>query len=254
MPLPRIEIVIPVYNEGPNIRSVLESFRRDVKTPYSVLICYDHEKDTTLEALAALSSDDYHYSLVRNHGRGVLDAIRAGFQRTTAPYVFTFPADDDYNASRFDAMIERAVAGCDIVCASRFMHGGCMIGCWWVKAVLVRSAGALLYHIGRLPTHDPTNGFRLFSRRMIDVIPIESEFGWAFSLELLVKCHRLGWRIEEIPAEWHERKVGKSRFRTFGLMPQYLRWLFFALATTWLRRPSSTVPLRSEPGGLAPTL
>ena len=70
-------------------------------------------------------------------------------------------------------MVAKARAGCDIVCASRFMPGGRMEGCPWLKAALVRSAAFLLYHFARLPTHDPTSGFRLFSRRVIEQITIE---------------------------------------------------------------------------------
>jgi glycosyltransferase involved in cell wall biosynthesis len=241
----KLDIVIPVYNEGPNIRSVLESFRRELRVPYRVLICYDFEGDTTLTVLEPLSREEYHFELVRNPGRGVREAIRAGIQRTTAPFVITFPADDDYNAPRIDAMMEKAIAGCDIVCASRLMRDGCMVGCYWLKAFLVRTAAFLLYHIGRLPTHDPTNGLRLFSRRVIEQIPNESQVGWAFSLEWLVKCHRLGWPITELPAEWHERKAGKSRFRILGWLPQYLKWFFYGFATTWLRRSPKTVSLRN---------
>lgn len=240
-----LDIVIPVYNEGPNIGLVLESFRRDLRIPYRVLICYDTDTDTTLKALVSLPPEQYRYQLVKNNGRGVLDAIRAGLRETAAPYVATFPADDDYNAARLDQMAAKAAEGYDIVCASRFMRGGCMIGAHWLKDSLVRMAAFALYHAGRLPTHDPTNGLRLFSRRVIEEIPSESEFGWAFSLEWLVKAHRLGWPIAELPAEWHERKAGKSRFKVIGWLPQYLRWFFYGFATTWLRRPASTVAVRS---------
>ncbi len=241
----KLDVVIPVYNEGPNIRSVLESFRRELRIPYRVLICYDFDGDSTLETLASFSREEYHFEFVKNRGRGVLEAIRAGLGQTTAPFVLTFPADDDYNAPRINAMMEKAAAGCDIVCASRLMRGGCMVGCSWVKAALVRTAAFLLYHIGRLPTHDPTNGLRLFSRRVIEQLPSESQVGWAFSLEWLVKCHRLGWPIAELPAEWHERKTGTSRFRILGWLPQYLEWFFYGFATTWLRRSPETVLLRN---------
>jgi len=73
-----LDIVIPVYNEGENIKSVLESFRREVKVPYRVLICYDFDEDTTLAALEPLPMEEYHYELVKNEGRGVMSAIRAG--------------------------------------------------------------------------------------------------------------------------------------------------------------------------------
>src|SRR5438876_740422 len=95
-----VDIVIPVYNEGANIQRVLESFRRELIFPYRALICYDFDEDSTLAALEPLSSDEYRYQLVKNEGRDVLDAILSGLRRTTASFVITFPADDDYNAPR----------------------------------------------------------------------------------------------------------------------------------------------------------
>jgi glycosyltransferase involved in cell wall biosynthesis len=237
-----LDIVIPVYNEGPNIRSVLESFRRELRFPYRVLICYDFDGDTTLAALAPLPKEDYHYELVKNNGRGVLDAIRAGLRQTTAPFVLTFPADDDYNAPRINAMMEKAQSGCDIVCGSRFMPGGSMKNCPWLKAVLVRTAAFFMYHIARVGSHDATNGLRLFSRRVIDQITIESQVGFSYSIELLVKCHRLGWPIGEVPFLWRERTAGKSRFRTLRWIPAYMHWVYYALATTWLRRSRLSAP------------
>jgi hypothetical protein len=154
-----------------------------------------------------------------------------------------FPADDDYNAPRLDAMYEAFRAGCDIVCASRFIPGGRMVGCPWLKAVLVRSSAFALHTAARLPTHDASNGFRLFSRRVIQSIPLESTEGFTYSIELLVKAHRLGWRIGEVPVEWFERKAGQSRFRVLKWLPAYLVWFRYAFATTYLRRGPETVDL-----------
>ena len=70
---------------------------------------------------------------------------------------------------------------CEIVAASRFMPGGCMVGCPWLKATLVRCAAFTLYHLAGLPTHDPSNGFRLFSRRVLDRFAIESTAGFVYS-------------------------------------------------------------------------
>lgn len=242
----KLDIVIPVYNEGPNIQSVLESFRRELQVPYRVLICYDFDGDTTLAALEPLSRDDYHFELVKNNGRGVLEAIRAGFLQTSAPFVLTFPADDDYNAARINTMIDKAESGHDIVCGSRFIPGGYMKDCPWLKALFVRTAAFWMYYIARVPSHDATNGLRLFSRRVIDQIPIESRVGFSYSIELLVKCHRLKWPITEVPFLWQERKAGKSRFQTLRWSPAYLRWVFYALATTWLHKGPASIRLRES--------
>jgi glycosyltransferase involved in cell wall biosynthesis len=245
---PRLDIVIPVHNEGANILQTLRSIARDVKTPLRVLICYDREDDDTLpairnnrEAFGELAID-----FVRNRGRGAHGAVVAGFAASEAPFAIVFPADDDYNAVIIDAMVARAETGCDIVCASRFMPGGSMVGCPWLKALLVRAGNFTLYHLARLPTQDASNGFRLFSRRTLDEIAIESDRGFCYSIELLVKCHRLGWKIGEVPANWFERKHGSSRFQVLRWLPAYLRWYAYAFATTYLRRPARTVRLKSQ--------
>jgi glycosyltransferase involved in cell wall biosynthesis len=258
-----LDIVIPVYNEGENIIPLLESLRQHVQTPVRVLICYDRDDDTTLPAVDAfrtrLAADNpepagVEGSLatavaaqldivrVKNRSRGVHNAIMTGFAHTTAPAVLVMPADDDYNAPILDSMVAAMKRrNADIACASRFIPGGCMSGCPVVKSVLVRLASFTLRHFARLPAHDATNGFRLFSRRIIDTVPIQSDRGFTFSLELLVKAHRLGWKVAEVPAQWHERTKGTSRFKLMKWLPAYLRWYFYAFATTWLWRRRTEV-------------
>jgi glycosyltransferase involved in cell wall biosynthesis len=244
----RLDIVIPVYNEGRNILATLGALREHMRTPARILICYDRPDDDTLTTIAANPAqvEGLAIEYVRNPGRGAHGAVMAGFAASRAPFVMVYPADDDFNGAIVDAMVGKAEAGADIVCASRFIPGGCMVGCPWLKALLVRVAAFTLYYIARLPTHDPTSGFRLFSRRVIDGIPIESDSGFCYSIELLVKCHRLGWPVAEVPAQWFERTQGASRFRVIKWLPAYLRWYRYALATTFLRRPAASVKLRSS--------
>ena len=242
----QLDIVIPVYNEGQNILATLGALARELKTPAHVLLCYDMDEDNTLPAVR--DNPQIHAGLtvtfVRNRARGAHAAVLTGFATSTAPIVLVYAADDDFNAATVDRMVALARQGCDIVCASRFMPGGTMRNCPWLKAVLVRSAAFTLHHLARLPTHDATSGFRLFSRRVIEQIAIESGQGFCYSIELLVKAHRLGWRIGEVPALWYERKLGTSRFRVLKWLPAYLRWYAYAFATTFLRRPSGTVALK----------
>lgn len=225
-----LDILIPVYDEGDNILQVIDHLRKEVTTPFRLLICYDYDQDTTLSELKKYQHlDKIDLCLVKNQKKGVLEAILTGIQKTTSPAVLIFPADDTYNAGIIDKMVHEFNEGFDIVCASRFMPGGKMEGCPWLKSILVRGAAFTLYHLAHLPSHDATNGFRLFSRRVLEQFTIETPQGWAFSLELLVKTHRYGWKITEVPALWYERTTnGKSRFRVFKWLPSYLRWYFYA--------------------------
>ena len=239
----KIDIVIPVHCEGKNIIPTLVALRAAVKNPVRVLVCYDSDDDSTLQYLNDSSLDGLEIVAVKNKGRGVHGAVVTGFNFDRSPAVIMYPADDTANADIVGTLIERFQQGADIVVPSRFMRGGCMVGCPWLKAFLVRSAAMTLYYVARIPVHDPTNGFRLFARRVIDCIPLESSVGFTYSLEYLVKAHRLGWKIVEIPAKWFERKAGKSRFRVWGWANAYLKWYFFAYATTFLGRSPTTVKL-----------
>lgn len=238
----RLDIIIPVFNEGENITRVLDAFRKRVETPFRVLICYDRDDDDTLPAVEAYperSSLDVVF--VKNRAQGPHAAVMSGFEQSTSPFVLVYPADDTDNAGRIDRLVEEAERGREVVVASRFIPGGCMVGAPRLKGFLVRAAAFTLHYGARLPVRDPSNGLRLFSRRVIEQIVVESTSGFCYSIELLVKCHRLGWPIGEVPFTWYERKAGQSRFRVLKWVPKYLRWYIYAFATTWLGARSVTM-------------
>jgi dolichol-phosphate mannosyltransferase len=253
---PELDIIIPVFNEDSNIIRVLNALYASIQRhSFRVLICYDFDEDTTLAALETYDNAGVDIQLVKNSAQGPHAAVMAGFRASTAPAVFVFPADDDYNPPIVDGMIDMMRNdGCDIVCASRFMPGGSMVDCPWLKDLLVRLSAWALHALARVPTHDSSNGLRMFSRRVIETIEVESTEGFTYSIELLVKTHRLGWRICETPAQWFERGSGEgqSNFKVLGWLPAYLKWFFYAFATTYLHKPTSTVPLRQTPSDTTP--
>jgi len=243
---PTVDILIPVYNEGKNIQPVIRELKSCVKTPFRILICYDFDEDNTLTALTPDLTEGLDIHLIKNRGRGVHAAIMTGFEKSHCPCVIVYPADDIDNAPILDEMVEKWREGAEIVAASRFIPGGCMIGCPWLKAALVRTVALSLYIVAGIPVHDPTNGFRLFSRRVLNEIPVESSQGFTYAIELLVKAHRLGWKVAEVPSKWFERKSGQSRFKIFGWARAYLRWYWYAYQTTFLGYGPQSVTLKSS--------
>jgi hypothetical protein len=87
-----------------------------------------------------------------------------------------------------------------------------------------------------LPIHDATNAFRAYRRRVLLDFPIESEGGFAYSLEITAKANAAGRKIGEVPSTWRDRSAGASRFRLRAWLPHYLKWYGYAL-THRPRRP-----------------
>jgi hypothetical protein len=167
-------------------------------------------------------------------GRGVRFAIEAGMRAAAAPVVVVTMADLSDDFSRLGEMVSRVEAGADVVCGSRYMPGGRQIGGPPLKSFLSRAAGLSLHALSGLPTRDPTNSFKAYRRDFLRRTPIESAAGFALAIELTVKAHFGGGRVEEVPAIWRDRTEGESRFRLFSWLPHYLRWYLWALRKRWL--------------------
>jgi glycosyltransferase involved in cell wall biosynthesis len=240
---------MPVYNEGENIAATLRGLASQVRAaPIEVLVVYDFEEDDTIPVVKRLQRQMPALRLHRNRrGRGVLNAIQAGFEAAGAPYILVMMADGSDEPDKVDSMLEKARAGADVVAGSRYMAGGGQLGGPLVKRSMSRTAGLSLFLVRALPIHDATSNFRLYSRRLLDTVTIESSAGFELGLELTVKAQRLGMPVAEVPTIWRDRTAGESRFRLMRWLPHYLRWYGFALNTRLLRRPGRpTVPVPDQ--------
>ncbi len=223
--LPELSIVLPVYNEGDAVEPILRNLSRAVTTPHELVVVYDFDEDTTVPVVRRLAGEIPGLRGLRNElGRGVLNAMKAGIAATSAPYILISMADGSDEPEIVDRMVELAKGGADVVAASRYMKGGRQIGGPLLKRLMSRAAGLTLHWFARVPTHDPTNNFKLYSRRFLEATDIESTAGFELALELTVKATLAKRRIAEIPTTWRDRTAGQSNFKLRKWLPHYLHW------------------------------
>jgi glycosyltransferase involved in cell wall biosynthesis len=239
-----LAIVLPVYNEGEAVEPVLRALSAGVATAHELVVVYDFDADTTVPIIARLSAEIPGLRGLRNDlGRGVLNAMKAGIAGTTAPYVLISMADGSDEPHVVDSMVALAREGADVVAASRYMRGGRQLGGPRLKRLMSRTAGLTLHWFAGVPTHDPTNNFKLYSRRFLEAVTIESTAGFELALELTVKATIAGRPIAEVPTTWRDRTAGQSNFRLRKWLPHYLAWYWTALrarlGSVARRRPRS---------------
>ena len=225
VPAPDLSVVLPVYNEGEAVEAVLRGLAAGIRTPHELVVVYDFDGDTTVPVIQRLAAEIPNLRGLRNDlGRGVLNAMKAGITGTSAPYVLISMADGSDEPTAVDPMVELARGGADLVAASRYMPGGRQIGGPLLKRLMSRTAGLTLHWLARVPTHDPTSNFKLYSRRFLDSITIESTAGFELALELTVKATLAGRRVAEVPTTWRDRTSGQSNFKLRQWLPHYLHW------------------------------
>jgi dolichol-phosphate mannosyltransferase len=234
---PALSIVIPVYNEGenvvPTLRGVVERTR---SRPLEVLVVHDFDEDTTVPVVKRLQAEMPELRLHRNTlGRGVLNAMKSGLRAARAQYVLVTMGDGSDDPDDIDRMYELARAGADVVAGSRYMRGGRQLGGPLLKRSMSRAAGLSLHWLGGIPVHDATSNFRMYSKRLLNQVTIESTGGFELGIELTVKAYLLGLKVAEVPTTWRDRTAGTSRFQLWQWLPRYLKWYRAGIAGRFRR-------------------
>jgi dolichol-phosphate mannosyltransferase len=228
-PTPELSIVVPVYNEGEAVEPVLRALDAGVRTPHEIVVVYDFDEDTTVPVVERLAAELPSIRGLRNDlGRGALNAMRAGIDGTAGRYVLITMADGSDEPEVVDSMVALARSGADVVAASRYVRGGHQVGGPLLKGTLSRAAGLSLHAFAGVPVHDATSNFKLYSRRLLDDLTIESSAGFELALELTVKATLAGRQLAEVPTTWRDRTSGSSNFKLRAWLPNYLHWYLAA--------------------------
>ena len=153
--------------------------------------------------------------------------LKTGFQNISHEVVLPVMADSCDDLSTIKKMLEQINQGYDVVCASRYIKGGARLGGSKLKGFLSCFAGNSLHFLLGIPTHDIANAFKIYRKEVIDSVDIKSK-GFEVSMEIPLKAYYSGFKITEVPTVWKERTKGKSSFRVFKLLPDYLKLYIWA--------------------------
>jgi len=227
-----IDILIPVFNENEIIVKTIKNIQSVLKYNYKIFICYDYDEDPTLKIIKETFPNSLNILFIKNFSQGFNNALISGFKSSKAEAIIIFMADDHINHNLINLCYEKFQEGFQVVCPSRFIKGGQMIGNPFLKGALTKITSFFLFNFTSFPIKDPTNSFRLFEKKLINEVTIESNKGFTLSLELTAKAHRLGYKIIEIPTIWIEREKGKSRFKLISFIVPYTKWLFYIIKTS----------------------
>ncbi|QDU21063.1 glycosyltransferase [Urbifossiella limnaea] len=224
-----LSLVVPVYNEAANFPNLLREVEAHVPQPFTLTVVYDFDADTTVPVAREFAQTRPWLRLVKNRHKGVVGALRTGFEVVARGPVLVVMADLSDDLRDVPRMLDLYRGGASVVCPSRYCPGGKQLGGPWLKRTMSRAAGLSLHLLVNFPTRDATNNFRLYDAALVNDLGVESVGGFELALELTAKAFRRGARIAELPTTWRDRVAGESRFNLKKWLPKYGYWYGYAL-------------------------
>ena len=227
-----MSVVIPAYKEDHGIIPVLDRIFEGVTLPCEVLAIVDSADDSTVPYLERYARHEPRLRLlVNDYGPGPARAIQYGLDHAAAAVAVVTMADGSDDATQIDTLTRLVERGVVVAAASRYASTGQQVGGPFLKSALSRLAGASLFYLARVGTHDATNSFKAYNTSFVRAVGIESDAGFEIGLELVAKARRARLPIAEIPTIWLDRAFGVSTFKVRAWLPRYLRWYLHAFGS-----------------------
>jgi glycosyltransferase involved in cell wall biosynthesis len=186
-----IVALIPGYNEAPRIGAVIGEARQHLP----VIVVDDGSSDGTADVAREAGATVVEQR--PNQGKGA--ALRAGFRRAIddgATAILTLDADGQHDPREIPRFLEAGAAGPppDLVIGRRNFRA--MPPVRRLSNELGRIA--FTWAVGR-PIPDNQSGYRLVSRRLAEATLASDEHGFAFEVEQITTCIRMGGTIAWVP-------------------------------------------------------
>ena len=211
-------VIIPTYNEIENIAKITGAVL-DTEGRYDILVIDDGSPDGTGEEVKRLQSiyPERLHIIERSGKLGLGTAYVTGFKwalEHAYDYIFEMDADFSHNPDDLPRLLRPVAEGrADMSVGSRYCDGINVVN-WPISRILISYCASIYVRtVLGFRIYDSTAGFVCYSRKVLETIDLDAVKmkGYGFQIELKYTARKLGFRIEEVPVVFVNRKEGTSK-------------------------------------------
>jgi glycosyltransferase involved in cell wall biosynthesis len=215
----RVSLVLPAFNEEDNIEGAVREAALAAErlfAEHEVIVVDDGSTDATATKVKAIAAEDPRVRVV-SHGRnrGYGEALRSGFLASRLEFVFFTDADLQFDMGEIERLLPYAGA-VDVVAGYRVNRQDPPF-----RRLMAYAWNLLVRVLFYVPVRDIDCAFKLFDRRVLEEIDIES-VGAMVNTELMVKLGRRGSSVVEVGVHHRPRRAGEAR----GASPRVIATAF----------------------------
>ncbi|MBR2297890.1 MAG: polyprenol monophosphomannose synthase [Bacteroidales bacterium] len=211
-------VIIPTYNEKENIEKMVRKVF-SMKGSFHILVVDDGSPDGTANIVKRLMKEfpTSLFILERSGKLGLGTAYIAGFNWAIEhkyDYIFEMDADFSHDPDDLIRLHDAcAVEGADMSIGSRYCRGIAVKD--WPVGRIMMSYGASFYvrSVLGIKIYDSTAGFICYSRKVLETINLQNirMKGYGFQIEMKYNAYKLGFKVQEVPIIFTDRKEGTSK-------------------------------------------
>ena len=213
-PPTEVLVVLPTYNERPNVERVVNAVR---KLGHDVMVVDDSSPDGTGLVADRLAAADPGVRVLHRPGKmglgsAYMDAFRIGLQDGNRLFV-EMDADGSHRPEDLASIVDAARRTGGLALGSRYIPGGAIEGWPFHRWLLSWAANAYCRVLLWLPTRDTTSGYRAYTRDLLSHIELDTvrSQGYSFQIEMVWRARRLGYKVVEVPIRFEDRVAGRSK-------------------------------------------
>lgn len=206
-----VSIIIPAYNEAQRLSASiteLDAYLRRVTWAFEVLLVVERSPDGTAELAAELArTRPWLRVIARESHRGKGFAVRTGMLQASGAISFFMDADLSTPLREIDEFLERFFQEpeLDVLIGNR-QHAKSRIVRRQriIRRTMAQIFNAILREVAGVRLADTQCGFKAFRQAARETIfPLQKLDGFAFDVEVLLLADRLGFKVADMPVEWH---------------------------------------------------
>ena len=208
--MPKLTIIVPVYNESNTIERLIAAVVAAPTAGYEkqILVVDDGSTDGTTEVLKTLAVE-HPFVLLRhaaNSGKGA--AIRTALRQASGAAVLIQDADLEYDPADYPVLLAAYGEGAPVVYGSRNLtRTGRGYFAYYLGGRFLTAVLNLLF---RVHLTDINTGYKLFRRDVLASLPLKAN-RFDFCEEATAETLKAGHPIREVPIRYYPRTLAAGK-------------------------------------------